>query len=125
MIRNARARGIVIWSRSVDAAALRLAKEADEKLVCGKKIQGYLVLFDAAEQEMRDKLARADLEGVSAGKPRQTANQVFARLGLDPKTAQVVFLVDNNEVTALWVLQSGELTEEQIQKILKTANAGH
>jgi uncharacterized protein (TIGR03067 family) len=121
MIRNDRARALVIWSRTADPAVLRLAKKADEDLVCGKRLHGYLLLFDPTEED-RARLDKAGLEGVSAGPAREPAGKFFERFGIDAKAAQVVFLVDNREVKAMWVLAPGELTAARITKILEEAD---
>jgi RNA polymerase sigma factor (sigma-70 family) len=121
MIRNDRARALVVWSRTADPAVLRLAKKADEDLVCGKRVHGYLILFDPTADD-RARLDKADLEGVSAGPARQSADKVFKQFGIDTRAAQVVFLVDNREVKAMWVLAPGELTSGRIGKILEEAD---
>src|SRR4051794_13564048 len=40
MIANAHARGLVIWTRTADAAGLQFAKDADTKLFADDKVQG-------------------------------------------------------------------------------------
>jgi hypothetical protein len=121
MIANAHARGLVIWSRTADPAALQLTKDADANLIDDDKVQGYLVVFDEKADELQPKLAKLELKHVSAGWARRSSADFFPHAGLDANIACVVSVVDDDTVKALWSFKPNELTAEKRATILKEA----
>jgi hypothetical protein len=119
MIANTKSRGLVIWSRGVDAAALQLAQDADAKLIDNDKALGFLVVFDEKGDELQAKLAKLELKRVSAGWARRTAADFFAHAGIDPASAVVVSVLDKDTVKAVWSFKPDELTKEKRGTILK------
>jgi hypothetical protein len=119
MIKNTQARAIVIWSRAADGAVFQLARAAEDQGLDGKKTQGYLVLFKPTDKLLRDRLDKSQFKGVTVGQARHSSEETYKPLGIDPGATSVVFLVDNKEVKAFWVLQPGELTREKSDLILK------
>jgi hypothetical protein len=121
MISNHDARGLVIWARTADAPVVKLAAATDGKPVNGKKVQGYLVVFDTPEQKLEAEAKATDWKGVTVGKSRHSSDEIFKQWQLDPKAAYAIFLVDRKEIKALWVLSAAELTKEKSEAILKEA----
>ncbi|HKA07194.1 MAG TPA: hypothetical protein VKD71_08040 [Gemmataceae bacterium] len=122
MIRNEEARGFVIWSRTADDAAMRLAAAAEVK-VDGKKTHGYLVVFDTPEEKLAAQVKSGEWKNVTVGSSRHASQEEFAKRGFDSKVAYAVFLVDRKEIKTLWTLRADELTKEKADAILKEATA--
>ena len=122
MINNHDARGLVIWTRTADDAAMRLAAAADDK-VDGKKTQGYLVVFDTPEEKLAAQVKSGEWKNMTVGTTRHTSEEEFSKHGLDPKVAYAVFLVNRKEIKSLWTLRANELTKEKADEILKDAAA--
>jgi len=123
MISNADARGLVIWARTAEAPAVQLAASIDGKPVNGKKIQGYLVVFDTPEDKVATAAKGTDWKGVTVGKARHSSDEEFTKWQLDPKDAYAIFLVDRKEIKAMWLLSAAELTKEKSDAILQEAIA--
>jgi hypothetical protein len=123
MIANAHARGLVIWSRTADAAGLQFAQDADKKLIDDDKLQGYLVVFDEKADDLQPKLAKLELKHISAGWARRSSADFFAQAGLAANTACVVSVLDDDTVKAIWSFQPNALTAEKRAAILKEAKA--
>src|SRR5262245_42273646 len=123
MISNEDARGLVIWARTAEAPAVQLAAAVDGKPVNGKKVQGYLIVFDTPEEKVATAAKGIAWKGVTVGKARDLSDEVFTKWQLDPKAAYAIFLVDRKEIKALWVLPAAELTKEKSEAILKEATA--
>jgi hypothetical protein len=121
MIANTKSRGLVIWSRGLDAAAVQLARDADPKLIDNDKTLGFLVVFDEKGDDLQSKLAKLELKHVSAGWARRTSADFFAHSCVDPTTAVVVSVVDCDAVKAVWKFKASELTAEKRAAILKEA----
>ena len=119
MISNSHARGMIIWSRSTDTAALQFAKEVDARLSEGAAQQGYLVVFDDKENPLQPRLPKWNFQKLLAGKAYSPWQEVYEYAEVDPVVDTVISLVDDNRVTALWKLRPGELTLGKCREILK------
>jgi len=122
MINNHDARGLVIWSRTADDAAMRLAAGTEDK-VDGKNAHGYLVVFDTPEEKLAAQVKTGEWKNMTIGITRHTSQEEFAKRGFDPKVTYAVFLVDRKEIKSLWTLRADELTKEKSDSILKDAAA--
>lgn len=120
MIKNHKARGLLVWSKEVDEATLALVQAAD-KWLDGDRKQAFLVVFDAEDAALRKQLEKTPLKHVSAGTSRHRSAEQLRNYDLDKSAAQWVFLVDQSEVKGMWTLQAGELTKEKQQEILAAA----
>jgi len=121
MIANTKSRGLVIWSRGLDAAAVQLAQAGDSNLIDNDKTLGFLVVFDETGDDLQSKLTKLELKHISAGLARRTSADFFAHAGVDPAIAVVVSVVDHDAVKAIWKLKPNELTAEKRAAILKEA----
>jgi hypothetical protein len=123
MISNTDARGLVIWSKTADEAAIRLGTAAEDKGIDGKKTQGYLVVFDTPEEKLASQVKASEWKSMTIGASRHSSKEEFSRHGVGPKVAYAVFLVDRKEIKAVWTLGADELTKEKSDAILKDAAA--
>lgn len=119
MISNSRAKGIIIWSRGADEAIINLAKEMDAKYIDYVKTQGYLVIFNDAD--MKTRLKKAAFSKLMAGKSTRAIEEVYKFAGVSSDTDYVIALINEREITSLWEMKKGELSEEKRQSIVKTA----
>lgn len=120
MIKNHQARGLLVWSKEADDAALALVQAAEKWLDGGSK-QAFFVVFDAEETALRKRLEQTPLKRATAGIARHNSQQQFRNYEIDKSAAHWVFLVDRDEVKSLWTLQAGKLTKEKQQEILTAA----
>jgi hypothetical protein len=123
MIGNHDAKGIVIWSKTADSATLKLAKSANELIGDDHKKQGYLILFDTKDADFAATAKQAALNHVTLGISRLTAKQVFGKAEVDPELSQVVMLIDDKIIKAIYPLKVNELTAEKSQEIVKATTA--
>lgn len=118
MIANSKSRGLVIWTRGADPAALQLAKDIDANQSDGKS-RAFLVVFDEKPDELRAKLAKLELKHVAAGWARRSSADFFSHAGLDPAVTIVVSAIDSDVVKAVWSFKPDELTADKRAAILK------
>lgn len=121
MISNSRARGIVIWTRTVDADALALAKELEESPVDAEKFQGYLVSCDDSLEQLQTRAA--DLKRIIIGKSPRPADTILDAAAIDKQNAYVISIITGREVTTIWAIKPGNLDADKRREITSAARA--
>jgi len=122
MLRNQKARGVVIVARGEDEQAVQLARTLDEFLPEGKDKprQGYLALFDKVSADLLDKAA---LTKVNAGHARDSQEKWFRWVGLAPMTDSAVFFIGEDKIQAVWELPRDGLNETKRAEIVAKAKS--
>ena len=107
MIRNAKARAVVVAAREVDDQLLALSKSIDEIMPVGKdkSAQGFFVLFDEPKvsREQQDKLA---FKTLNFGKPRNGGTTWFSWVGLKRDSSVAIFFINQSKIEATWQFAS-------------------
>jgi hypothetical protein len=121
MISNGKARGMVVWSRKLDASAVKLIdpieKAMEKSGVDDEHVQVYLVGFDTTPEKVSEAVKDLKLKHVLAGSARPKWEQVEKLYKLDANVETVVFLANGRELKQVWVLKSGELDEKKGKEI--------
>lgn len=117
MISNGKARGMVVWSRKLDAPALKLIEALEKIGVDDDHCQVHLVGFDTTPEKVSEAVKGLKLKNVLAGSARPTWEKMATQFKLDAEVETVVFLADGRELTRVWVLKRGELDEKKGKEI--------
>jgi hypothetical protein len=123
MIGNHDAKAIVIWSKTADEATLQLARDANRLLGDDHKKQAYLILFDLDDDAFDKAAKKAAVDHVTVGIARAGSAPLFKKAELDAQNAQVIMLVDDKKIAAVWQFKAEELTKEKSQAIVKETTA--
>jgi hypothetical protein len=117
MISNGKARGMVVWSRKTDTAAVKLIDAIEKSGVDGEHVQVYLVGFDTTPEKVSEVVKGLTLKHVLAGSAGPKWEQVEKLYKLDANVETVVFLAEARALKQVWVLKAGELDEEKGKEI--------
>lgn len=119
MIANAKARGVIIWSRGASDPAFRLAKALDAGVADGDKLALFLVAFDADAKVLAERAV--GLGRVVVGKSCDSAQEEWERRGVDPKASVLVFFLDTEDIKATWSFAAGELSDAKVKEFVMAA----
>ncbi len=120
MISKWKARGMVVWSRKTDAAAVKLIDAIEKSGVDGDgddHVLVYLVGFDTTPQKVSEAVKELKLKHALAGSARPKWEQVEKLYKLDANVETVVFLAEARALKQVWVLKAGELDEKKGKEI--------
>ncbi|MBI1903468.1 MAG: hypothetical protein HYS13_20385 [Planctomycetia bacterium] len=121
MIKNHKARGIVVWAQAPDEAVFTLAKALEGQLDETRKIEGYLVAFEMDVGELTAPAKKHGIERFTVGSSRSSGREDFKSVVPDAKAACTVILVDKAQIKAIWSLRAEELTKEKTEEVVKEA----
>jgi hypothetical protein len=121
MISNGKARGMVVWSRKMDAPAVKLIEAIEKSGVDDEHCQVYLVGFDTMPEKVSEAVKELKLKNALAGSARPKWEQVEKQFKLDANVETVVFLANGRELKQVWVLKAGELDKAKSEEIEKAA----
>lgn len=117
MISNGKARGMVVWSRKTDAAAVNLIDAIEKSGIDDEHVQVYLVGFDTTPEKVREAVKELKLKHALAGSARPKWEQVEKLYKLDANVETVVFLAEARALKRVWVLKARELDEKKGKEI--------
>jgi hypothetical protein len=117
MISNGKARGMVVWSRKLDAPAMKLIEAIEKSGIDDEYVQVYLVAFDTTPEKVSEAVKGLKLKNALAGSARPTWEKMATQFKLYAEVETVVFLADGRELKQVWVLKSGEFDEKKGKEI--------
>lgn len=119
MIANTRKPGIIVWCPSGGDGIFELTAALD-RLVDGKKTQGYLVVFSSSGKgSLPGKAGRFDVENFQVGVPRGAADQRYQfERAVDGPADAIVFVVDAEEIRGAWPVSLATLGRDRVSTIV-------
>lgn len=117
MISNGKARGMVVWSRRLDAPSVKLIEAIEKSGIDDEHVQTYLVGFDTTPEKVSEAVKELKLKNVLAGSSQPTWEKMATQFKLDAEVETVVFLADGRELKRVWVLKSGKFDEKKRKEI--------
>lgn len=117
MISNGKARGMVVWSRKMDAPSVKLIEAIEKSGIDDEHVQVYLVGFDTTPEKVSEAVKELKLKNVLAGSSRPSWEKMATQFKLEGDVETVVFLANARELKRVWVLKAGEFDEKKGKEI--------
>jgi len=122
MIRNGKSRAVVIWSESLDPVSEHVARALDPVVASARQensraILGFWVVFDHDPERA---LSKQPLQGLRGSVARASYHSLRAKYNLTSEV-RTVFLVEAEEIKAVWSLAPADVTPERIQELQRQA----
>jgi hypothetical protein len=118
MLRNRKARGVVVLTRSLDESVIELCRRLEKEELIGGETLGYLVVFERSVASLKEPAAQWGLTKFTVNAARHDAAYFSKQVSLPAETDTAVCTINVSPIAYAWSSDVGKLTAKQQSEIV-------